>query len=406
MQPLASGPKLAAYHARLRDSHDFTVDVEILTLNEALTGNATFLDGQVNIAKTGPIRRTATLTLSDPAGALDFSNGSAWSNTHVWVDRLIRVRHTIEVPGYGEVTATAIVGVPTAISRSGAEVQVELADKAALAMRGARPYTAAKGTNAVQAIRSILSVCTGEFRFRFPSSTRRLSKDYKVGWADEAAPMVVAAKIADAELGMQLLYSCDGYALLRPLPSLPSADVGYVTEQANSQVDFTTLSNFALVTGGATSKKVGHATVTTRPQSTATVPVSSPISPERLKRNGVLRYLPLVVSEDGYKKTTQTAARAKSEIARAATIVNDLSANVVPFFHLDADDIVDIHSADTTRRTMRLQTGSIPLAAGGDMTIGYTAWVSRPAGPRVASHLVRQVKQPHKKHRKRHRAHH
>jgi hypothetical protein len=285
-------------------------------------------------------------------------------------------------------------------------VQVECADKAALATRGARPYVAAKGANAVTAIRTIMSYCTGEFRFRLPSSTRRLSKAYSVGWADEAAPFVVASAIAVAELGQQLLYSCDGYLLLHPLPTASSADVGYVTEPANAQVDLTTQSNYVIVTGGTTSKKVGTSTVTTRPQSSAVVPDSSPIAPGRLQRQGVARYLPLVISEDGYKTTTQTAARAKTEVANAAVVLDDLSASVVPMFHLDADDVVTVRSLDNSSRTIRIRTGSIPLGVGGDMTIGFRIWVSQEAAPRVSSHLLRSTKAGAKRHpKKRHRRH-
>lgn len=410
MQPLASGAKLAAYHARLRGSHDFHIHVDILTLNEAVVGSATILDGQVNIIDSGLVRRSATLTLSDPAGALDFADGSAWSGTHVWVDRLVRIRHVINVPGYGDVTAIPFVGPPTAISRSGAEVQVECQDKAALATRGARPYTAAKGANAVTAIRNIMSVCTGEFKFRMPSSTRRLSKAYSVGWSDDASPMQVASSIASAELGMQLLYSCDGYLMLRPLPQSAVADVGFVTDVANTSVDFTTISNFVVVAGGLVSKKAGKNTIVTRATSTGTVPSGSPIDPSRIARNGVPRYLPLVISEDSYKTTKQTAARAATEVTKASRVVDDLTATVVPMFHLDADDIIAASSTPTTRRTMRFHSGSIPLGVTGDMTIGFVAWVSKAAAPRVASHVTRVVQHPKHKPAKgkkpRHHRHH
>lgn len=404
MQPLASGAKLEAYHAHLLSSHDFQIYVDVLNLDEQLTGSATFLDGQKNILppSNGPVRQNATLTLSDPAGALDFSDGSAWSGTHIWVDRLVRVRHVVDVPGYGEITAVPFIGPPTAISRDGAEVQVALADKAALAIRGARPYTAVKGANAVKAIKTILEYCTGEFRFRFPTNPRRLSKAYSVGWSDEASPALIAGKIASAELGMQLLVSCDGYWLLRPLPSDPVADLGYVTEVANASADFSSLSNFAIVNGAVKSKKVGANTVTTRPISTATVAESSSVSPERLQRKGVVRRLPVVITEDAYKNVTQTATRAKAEVAKGSKVGDEIGATVVPMLHLDADDIGIVHPSDTSSRTIRLQQSSIPFGVGGDMTLGHTAWVSKVAAPRVASHVRRTVKRAKKK-KRRHR---
>jgi hypothetical protein len=405
MQPLAGGAALTAYHNRLRKSHDFDIFVDILNLDEQSIGSARLLDGQINITDTGPVRRTGSLTLSDPGGALDFSGGSAWNNTQIWVDRLVRVRHVVNVPGYGEITAIPFVGPPSAVSRNGAEVQVELQDKAALGTRGARPLTVNKGANVVNAIRLIMTYCTGEFRFRMPTTTKRLSKAYNVGWADEAAPFVVAAKIASAELGMQLLYSCDGYLLLRPLPTTSVVDVGYVTDQANAQVDFASVSNYVIVKGASKSKKVGVNTVTTQPVSSATAGSTSTFSPQKLSRQGVPRYLPLVISEDAYKTTTQTAARATAELNKAVAVADDMSVSVIPMFHIDADDVVTIHVEGAIQRTLRFHTGSIPLGVGGDMTIGYRTWVSRPAAPKVSSHIAKTITRP-KKHPAKHKTHH
>ena len=61
MQPLASGAALRAYHSRLLSSHDFDVFVDILNLDEKVTGSAVLLDGQVNIEDGGLVRRKCSL---------------------------------------------------------------------------------------------------------------------------------------------------------------------------------------------------------------------------------------------------------------------------------------------------------------------------------------------------------
>lgn len=367
MQPLASGAKLAAYHTRLQSPHDFKIDGDVLNLNENLVGRVQVLDGQVNLASGQAIRRTATLTLSDPDGALDFSTSSTWSGTSLWADRLVRIRHTVEVPGYGPVTATPFIGVPSAMSRSGAEVQVELQDKSALAIRGARPYSVRKGANALAALRTILSYCTGEFRFRFPARhPRRCAIAYSVGMTDEASPWTVARRLASRELGMQLIYSCDGYATLRRTPTASVATFSGVTEQANSSVDFSTVSNRVTVRG-ATAKIV----------QTRQAAATHALSPTRLARRGVPRYLPLLISESAYKKNTQAATRANAELAAALGVGEESGVSVIPMFHLDADDLVRVW-ADGSTVLVRLSNASIPLGVGGDMTIGQRRWVSRP----------------------------
>lgn len=392
MQPLAAGAQLVAYHRRLRSSHDFDVFVDVLDLNEKVIGSAIMLDGQVNITDDGLVRRTASLSLSDPEGAFDFTGAAAWNGTSLWVDTLARVRHVTNVPGYGEMTAVPFIGPPTSLSRSGGEVKVELKDKAALAMRGARPLTVHKGMKATDAIQKVMSYCTGEFRFRVPSLSRRLSRHYSVGLADDAAPMVVAARIAQAELGMQLLYSCDGYLTLRPRPSQPVAHMGDVTDLASSSADFSTVVNYVKVTGKAVSKKKGNKTTTTQAISTAQTKPSSEVSPERIARQGVPRLLPLVITDDGYTTTAQTARRASAELAGGAGVVAQPSVAVVPMFHLDADDIVTVTGDQGDTITVRLSTASIPLGVGGDMAIGFRRWVSSKALGKPRSHYTRSVK--------------
>src|SRR5690349_21907167 len=96
----------AAYYQRMTTSHDFTIDIDVLTMNETLIGQATFLDGQVNFQRqerdsTNGIARTANLVLSDPGDLLEVSmwQGQAFGN------KMLRIRHVVDLPGYGEVTA-------------------------------------------------------------------------------------------------------------------------------------------------------------------------------------------------------------------------------------------------------------------------------------------------------------
>lgn len=362
-------PNKADYLKRLFKSHDFAIEVDVLNLDEEVVGSATFLDGQIDLNdKSDLVRRTASLTLSDPDGALDFSTSSAWSGTSVWVDRLVRVRHIIKVSNT-PVEAICFVGPPTSMSRSGAEVAIVCADKAALATRGSIHYVVKTGANAVEAIRSILSQCTGEFKFRFPSDKRRLSKDYAVGLEDDASPMKVAARIARAELGMQLLYAADGYALLRDVPSSSSLTVPGVTEQVVSSVDFTKFNNYVKVFGKASTKKSGSSTIKTQPVAVVQIASSSNLSPHGLARKGVPRYLPLVITDDSYTKLAQVKKRAEKELSKTDQLETATQFACVPFFHGDSDDLITV-KVDDASPTVRLITATIPLGVGDDMTIG------------------------------------
>lgn len=389
MQPLGlTDAQRRAYVARLFGSHDYRIDVEVLSLDEVPTGTVAFLDGQVNIQDaSSTVRRTATITVSDPAGALDFAGASAWSGSTVWANRLIRVRHTIHVPAIGrDVTVTPFIGPPSAMNRSGAEVSMECQDKTALAVRGASPLTVPKGMNAINAIRTILATRTGEFRFRLGTSSRRLSKAYSVGWSDEASPWLVAQAIARQELGLQLIYSCDGYATLRKMPQTVGLTVPHVTSEPSAGVDFTTLSNWVRVSGKKTTKTVGNVTTTTQPVATSVVTAGN-LSPASLARKGVRRYLPLVLSSDAYTKTEQVRERADNELDRASRLQAAPSFNCVPFFHGDVDDIVKF-TVPGEDVTARLSSASIPLGPS-EMTVGAVRWVSRSARNRTTAKVVR-----------------
>lgn len=400
-QPLPLTPaQYTAYQKRLFGSHDFSISVDVLTMDEKPTGSAKFLDGQVNLSgSTEGSRRTATLTVSDPAGALDFSGASSWSSGTMWADRLIRVRHHLQVPGVGRVDTTPMVGVITSLSRSGAEVSVELSDKTALATRGVPPFSVAKGTNVATALKAIMGR-VGEFRFRLPATKRRLSQAYSVGWAEEASPWLVATRIASKELGMQLIYSCDGYVVARVKPSRPCITVPHVVDQPSHDVDFTGLVNWVRVRGKVTVKTTkkpngGVVTTTTQPEVITQIPNANALSPYRLARRGKYRYWPLVVSEDAITTVAQAKARAERELAKTDQLLDSPSYSVVPFFHLDVDDIAKVVTP-TGSLNVRLGDCSIPLGAGGEMTIGTSRWVSAAPGKTSRTRVIRtrKVKPP------------
>lgn len=391
-----------AYLDRLFSSHDYRVAVDLLTLNETPAGSLVLLDGQVNLQTGDQVRRTASITVSDPSGMLDTTGVTTLENASIGPSRLIRLTHTLHVPatrvGNTDVAAFTVsvpcfIGPPSTMSRNGAEVSIELQDKTALALRGASTYTVAKGTNARTAIRDILAKKTGEFRFNLGTGTRRLSKAYAVGLADEASPWLVASKIASAELGMQLIYSCDGYATLRTKPAVSQITIPYLTDQASSSTDFTAVANYVQVTGKqttTTSKTAAGSTVTTTTQPQATAQIANgPLSPAALARKGINRLLPRVIADDAYTTVAQARWKADLELAGSDQLQGDPTFACVPFFHADADDIVTVLGEDGSM-AVRLEQASIPLGTSGDMSIGTHRWVSTAPTRRVSATTIRR----------------
>jgi hypothetical protein len=394
VQPLGSADLVKAYHAHITNDHDFTVEARVLTMDEKLAGKAVLLGGQVNIQRDGSVRRTASFTFHDPDHDLALDGESPFEAA-LFADRMVQIRHKVTVPGFGEVTTVPFVGPIARLSRDGDNLEVECQDKTSLAIRGTRPYRVKKGMNAVRAIKSILEDRTGEQRFRFPTGTRqRLPKSFNVGWADEASPWAVCQRIARQVLGMQLFYSCDGYATLRHPPHDPVFTFDSernLTSLVDSGYDFTAAVNYARV-------EVGKVTV-----KDDALPSRHMLSKEALSRNGVPRYLPVTESMSTPSKpkapkatkknkvttkerrhyqrelqkyhrqirnvSQQAQRRANSIIEANRTLTADLSWSAVPVMHLDVDDPVKVKTPGGAVN-LRLAEASIPMLAEGDMTCG------------------------------------
>lgn len=380
-----TGPQLRDYHALLASPHDFDIEVDVLTMEEqrvssikVLTsrGNEVgFLDGQVNIQREGHVKRTATFTLFDPDRSLHLDPDSPFAGA-VFANRMIRYTHIVDLPGVGDVRAVPFVGPITGAGREGDVLTLTTHDKTVLAIEGCQPKTVKKGKNAVDAIHDIMADCTGERRFRFPKNHKaRLTRSYSVGWKPEASPWVVCQKIA-ASINMQLIYSCDGYLVLRRRPKNPVlriAQGGLLTGAPRTEYDISGVRNHVRVSGRR--NKAKKVTI----HAVAEPPKTHPFSPHNasFSRHGVPRYLPTLIDDSNIKKESVAKKRAENELDRSLPMGVQASFPNVPVFHLDYGDIVKVVS-DFGNAEVPFISGSIPLGLGSDMTTGTQKVVSRP----------------------------
>lgn len=388
MQPLSlpDGVTRAMYHAALFRTHDFSIEVDVLNKNgHAITSiTDSFLDGQVNIQAPGnPIRRTLTATFFDPDGTtLHMDTASPWEGA-LFFDREIRVRHILHMRE-GDVTATVFVGPVSALSRDGETVAVEAQDRAAYSASGHRPVTVRKGANAVSGVRKMLRDGSGERRFRLPQrTTKRLPRAFSCGWKEEASPWRVASRMASLT-GRRLYYTADGFASMRALPSRPVLTIPEyaLLEEVKVAHDVTAVANYVRVTNTTKVKKkvkqkgkTRTKTVTRRHTYVVPAPRKHPLSPQSLGRNGVGRFLPMLVDTD-FRKAAQARRRARTELNRNLPMTSKVDVSCVPVFHLDADDMVAVVTPNG-RINVRFVEGSIPLGVQGGMQIGQQRRVSR-----------------------------
>jgi hypothetical protein len=397
MQHQFSRAERALYDAHVQGDHDFETWAEVLTMSERPVGDVDLLDGQVNLNDDDGPERTASLTLSDPEHALSFgANLARDDGGELWVNRLLRVRHRVEVPGLGPVVSTPFVGAPTAVGRQGAELSLELGDKSLLADHGTREKTYKKGWNAANSIRAILRDMTGERRLRIPNHRKKLSRPYTVGMADEdVTPWAVAKRIAGRELGWRLFYSADGYATAGPSRSSRGRfRVESMLALPDTQTSFTDFRNYARVNTKRTIDRKKKRDIYYWWTGTAALRSSHDLSARGLARNGVERLLPIVVDDDDLKTRKQVGQRASSLLNANSDLGYDSGYEVVPVYHLDNGDYLVL--PDGVGAVPWVE-GSIPLGTGGSMTVGTRRWVSRPV---VVSRRAAQRKKLEKKKKK------
>lgn len=391
MQHIERGRKaLEAYYATLQDDHDFEVWVEILNLEEKPLTEVDILDGQVNFSRAseGP-ERTASLVLSDPEGALSFGTSFADDPRGViYVNRLVRIRHQVDVPDYGRWTTTCMVGLPLAVSRSGGEIGLELADKSVLADHGVRPKTFKKGMNVRSALVSILSDLTGERHFRIPQTKKKLSRPYSVGMGEDAlTPWQAFKRIAGKEMGWRAYYSSDGYATCESTRAkkIP-VDVPWMLALPDSSTSFTDFVNYAKVTSKRKMKNKAkdkkdeknekkEKEITIIFSGVGALPRQHQLSEQSLNRNGVPRTLPLVVSDDNLKTQKAVRDRVRSNLKTGSDVDNEQAFEIMPLFHLDTADKIRLPMGVGA---ISFDECSIPLGTSGNMTVGEVRWVSKP----------------------------
>lgn len=184
------------------------------------------------------------------------------------------------------------------------------------------------------------------------------------------------ARSLAGSMGMHLYYDGAGRLRLRRYPSSPSftfADGTGGSVLTTPTVDFLVdnVRNAVSVTGKK--PKGAKAKVGAR----AVAAPSHPLSPARLGRNGQPRYLADFVDDPdiGSDREAKRVAEARLSAALASYVDVKFDALVVP--HLDAGDYVRLSAAGFSMTT-RLSTFSIPLTAGGRMSVGYRRRMSKP----------------------------
>lgn len=363
----ANSAERRALEAQLLRSHRIRVSVKLQSLdgNEVADLTPRLIDGQVNIDATAETSRAAELTLDDPDHALHLDS-DAPADGGLYLDRMVAIRYGVLVEELGQWIDIPLFRGPVAgMQRDGDTIAVSCLGKEHLAKGSAwRPLTLRKGMDTVAAIRTILRERAGETDFSFPDRGGKLDDRLSLGRLTQ--PWTFAQQLARS-IDRHLYYDGAGTCCLRRIPednvwTFKDGEHGSVLSPAQVSYDLSSVSNHVWVKG----KKPKH-----KPQVTATATAgrSHPLSPYRLGRNGVPRYLVTVVENDkiaSRKDARQVAQRELSGLLREGL---EVSFDALPVPHLDPRDPVRLDTADASV-SFSLDRASIPLVHSGVMSVG------------------------------------
>lgn len=374
MIPLGlSTTQLADLHSTLVGHHTKYVTVQALTLGGTRLADLSWrlLDGQVNVDDTAEVTRNCTLSLSDPNHTMDFDSNSP-SDGSLYLDRMVQVNVSVRKPGGTQYTIPIFTGPVMKLNRNNDVITLEAQGKELLAQGMVmRPMTFRKGMNKVDVIRGVLTQQAGETKFDIPEVFSLMPKDYSIGRGN--TPWGVVRGLAQS-LGHQLFYDGRGVCRMRRITgtsqfTFKQGDGGSMT--SDPQITFTSdeLKNVVWVRGcvpkGA-KKAIEY---------TSSAPATHPLSPVRLQRNGVPRFLVEVIENSSITTSADARQLAETRLAERLLQTVDVAFDAMPIYHLEPGDTARAETSDFAT-AFKLSKYSLPLTAGETMSVGYLSRVS------------------------------
>lgn len=361
------------------------------------------LSGQVDIDANASVTRSATVTFVDEKGKLRFE---AHSPAHgaVFVDRFISIVYEVWLPKYQEWAKIPLFWGPiSGYSRNGAEVTVEAMGKERLLQAPHtvfKGYTLKKGTSIHDCIKNIARR-QGETRFRIPRLKSKLTRPRgvhrgAVPWKLIAGGKHVSGFTVTKRRGGAKHDKHDKHkkdverkespGLIRGVPGnydaiyngrgeLEAQKLNHKVQhkfkwardlatRPNLDYDDENFINYVIVYGSAPKGKKQ------RPEGHACLPVSNPLSPHRLGRNGKPRRMILEVKADHLKTEAQCAKHAKKVLKHHAQEGVDISFDVLPFPMLEENDWIEVETQEYKFK-FQVKTITIPLISDQLMSVGY-----------------------------------
>lgn len=358
------------FNALLASHHTVDIRIQLLDLSHNYIADLSkrLLAGKVDIDATADVTRAADLDLLDPHRALHLDSDSP-DDGALYMDRMLRIVYGIISPdGTQRFYVPIFTGPISAVERNGAVISVEAHGKEVLGLSLSwRSHTFKAGMRIVRIIRGILTDLIGENRYQLPVGLDGTAKrDVSINIKKSA--FEVAHRLAHG-VGYQLFYDGRGVARMRKrtrrsVYTFRSGKGGTILKLPNPGFDSSAVINAVQVLGA----KPKNATQRIKVRITA--PRNHPLSPWRLGRNGVPRFIPETIDDDSIKTTAEAVKRGKERLHRGLLEASNPSFDCIPNPRLEPLDTVRLMTHDYGT-TFVLKQFTIPLIASDTGSIGY-----------------------------------
>lgn len=361
----------------LKSSHWIHVTIQVLKLDHTYVSDASsmLVSGQVNIKADADVTRSCTLELFDPTNSVDFISDSP-SDGALYMDRMIRVVYSVAPPSKNKwFDIPVFVGPLVKVSRDGLTVKVEANGKEILSQDAPhRPKTFGEGRKKTSIIKSCLKEFSGEVdrKIDIPDLEEKAGK---VKFGADSNPWKVYKSLAGS-MHRHLFYDGRGVCRMRSRPNAVVFTFGerMMIREPDVSYDMAGVVNSVVVNGkkpkGSKKKVKGRATLGR----------DHPLSPHKLGRNGVPRYLTRVVSDNSCKTAKACRKRAREILNGLAREALEVKVDTLPMPLLEEDDPIRFSTGSFTGQA-KLTEMTIPLTASGTASVGYL----RRVAPRAKS---------------------
>lgn len=360
-------------------AHSITTRVQLCNLDGDHRKDLSpmLLEGQVTVDATAEVTRALDISFIDPLGKIDIEPDSP-SPSSIFIADLIKVWIVLRDPLTDKVYQVPVFTGPIdAVTRTDMFLDVKCVGKEALALDNVwTGKVFKKGQKKTDVIRYILRNMCGETSLDIPDLPAKLSHDLKVSRED--VPWKVASQLAGS-MNRILFYDGRGIARLKARAKTPVLILTEAWLADFPQVSFDLkegVYNAVRIIGGKPKK------AKTKITWTEVAPKTHSLSPWRLGRGGVPRFITFDVEDDSIRTLAEAKSLAKELLERGLRSGVSFTADGVMDPRLEEEDLVRVNVGDVNV-VSPIQTFVVPLTAGDDGAYGYARRVSPKGGARI-----------------------